>query len=147
MKINKYIIVLTFVWIGFVCAISFMEAWVKFQAPGITTSLGLSVGQVVFRALNRVEVFFSFQIIVLNILYKKNRLRFIKDFIFIPVIILVIQTLWLLPALHIRANIIITGNNLPESNLHFWYVILELIKVVFLFAYGIKSLVKIDVKK
>lgn len=29
-----------FLWIGFVLAISFMEAWLKFQAPGITLALG-----------------------------------------------------------------------------------------------------------
>ena len=26
-------VVAVFLWIGFVCAISFMEAWLKFQAP------------------------------------------------------------------------------------------------------------------
>jgi len=39
----------TFVWIGFVCAISFMEAWLKFRAPGITVPLGLGIGRLVFQ--------------------------------------------------------------------------------------------------
>ena len=25
-----------FLWIGFVCAISFLEAWLKFRAPGVS---------------------------------------------------------------------------------------------------------------
>lgn len=42
-------------WVGLVCAISFMEAWLKFQAPGVTLTIGLSIGMKVFTALNRVE--------------------------------------------------------------------------------------------
>jgi len=146
MKANKYMIVITFVWVGFVCAISFMEAWVKFQALGITTLLGLSVGQVVFRALNRVEVFLAFLILILNISNKKNRESIIKDFIFIPVVILVVQSSWLLPVLDKRASTIIAGGNVIDNNLHLWYVLLELIKVFFLVVYGIKKLVKIDIR-
>lgn len=37
-----------FIWIGFVGVISFMEAWLKFRAPGITLSLGLGIGRLVF---------------------------------------------------------------------------------------------------
>lgn len=53
------VIIVTFLWIGFVCAISFMEAWLKFQAPGITVPLGLGIGRLVFNALNTVEWVFA----------------------------------------------------------------------------------------
>ena len=45
-----------FVWLGMVAAISFLEAPLKFQAPGITVQLGLGIGRLVFRALNAVEI-------------------------------------------------------------------------------------------
>lgn len=45
-----------FMWIGFVGAISSMEAWLKFRAPGITLPLGLGIGRLVFNALNKVEL-------------------------------------------------------------------------------------------
>ena len=45
-----------FTWLGMVLAISFLEAPLKYRAPGITTRLGLGIGRIVFRALNRVEV-------------------------------------------------------------------------------------------
>lgn len=48
-----------FLWIGFVCAISFMEAWVKFRAPGVTLPLGLGIGSLVFKALNKAEWVFA----------------------------------------------------------------------------------------
>ena len=49
-------IAIPFVWLGFVCAISFMEAPLKFQAPNITIPLGLGIGYLVFHALNKVEI-------------------------------------------------------------------------------------------
>ena len=38
--------------IGAIVAISFLEAPLKFQAPGITIPLGLGIGRLVFTALN-----------------------------------------------------------------------------------------------
>jgi uncharacterized membrane protein (DUF485 family) len=52
-------LICTFLWIGFVCAISFMEAWLKFRAPGITVPLGLGIGRLIFNALNKVELVFA----------------------------------------------------------------------------------------
>ncbi|HQW87358.1 MAG TPA: hypothetical protein PLH93_09245, partial [Flavobacteriales bacterium] len=48
-------LICAFVWVGFVCAISFMEAWLKFRAHGVTLPIGLGIGRLVFQALNRVE--------------------------------------------------------------------------------------------
>lgn len=44
-----------FVWLGMVLAISFLEAPLKFRAPGVTPALGLGIGRLVFRALNVCE--------------------------------------------------------------------------------------------
>ena len=44
-----------FIWLGMVLAISFLEAPLKFRAPGITVQLGLGIGRLVFRALNTCE--------------------------------------------------------------------------------------------
>ncbi|TMW60061.1 hypothetical protein Poli38472_000103 [Pythium oligandrum] len=46
---------LAILWLGFVLAISFTEAWIKFRAPFISRYLALDVGRVVFAALNAVE--------------------------------------------------------------------------------------------
>jgi len=40
-------------WLGFVLSISFMEAWLKFQAEGVTQVIGLSIGRLVFGVLNK----------------------------------------------------------------------------------------------
>ncbi len=54
-----------FMWMGFICAISFMEAWLKFRAPGVTVPIGLGIGKLVFGALNRVE--WVFALVILSI--------------------------------------------------------------------------------
>lgn len=51
-------------WLGMVLAISFLEAPLKFRAPGITIPLGLGIGRLVFRALNTVEVVLAVALIV-----------------------------------------------------------------------------------
>ena len=38
-----------------VLAVSFLEAPLKFRAPGVTLPIGLGIGRLVFRALNSAE--------------------------------------------------------------------------------------------
>ena len=38
-------IAVTFTWLGMVIAISFLEAPLKFRAPGVTVPLGLGIGR------------------------------------------------------------------------------------------------------
>jgi hypothetical protein len=139
MTIVKYPIALiaTFLWIGFVCAISFMEAWLKFRAPGITVPLGLGIGRLVFNALNKVEWIFVFSIIV-SLLFSKAQLVSLQNLLcLIPLLLLIAQTVWALPALDARAELHIQGQTVPPSNLHFYYVAMELVKVICLTIFGI----------
>lgn len=127
----------TFLWIGFVCAISFMEAWLKFRAPGITVSLGLGIGRLVFDALNKVEWAFVIAIAISILL---NRKPFsIKKHItfFIPAIVLIAQTIWLLPVLDARAELHIQAKTVSPSNLHLYYIAVEFVKIVCLIIYGL----------
>lgn len=127
-----------FLWIGFVSAISFMEAWLKFRAPGMTMSMGLGIGRLVFGALNKVEWALAL-VIMSNLMYAKARIFSLKNMLyFVPLLILILQTLWLLPALDARADLLIRGRELTASNLHFYYVGMEMAKVGCLFVLGIK---------
>ena len=129
-------IVCTFLWIGFVCAISFMEAWLKFRAPGITVPLGLGIGRIVFSALNKVEWVLSIVILV-NLFFPSGyKFSSISIAYFVTLLLLVIQTAWLLPALDIRAELHIRGEIVPPSNLHFYYVGMEAVKVICLSIFG-----------
>ncbi|MEQ6122198.1 hypothetical protein [Reichenbachiella sp. MALMAid0571] len=132
-------LIAVFLWIGFVCAISFMEAWLKFQAPGITLSLGLGIGRLVFDALNKIEWVFVFAVFLSSLISKGQFFSAKKLFYYLPVIILIIQTTWLLPALDARAEMHIQGLEVPSSNLHFYYVALEALKVISLIIFGINQ--------
>ena len=64
-----------FVWLGMVVAISFLEAPLKFRAPGITLPLGLGIGRLVFRALNVCEAVLAAVILVALFLRRAVRRR------------------------------------------------------------------------
>lgn len=134
------IIAVSFVWIGFVSAISFMEAWLKFRAQGITVSLGLGIGRLVFNALNKVEWVLATVIIISVMISKYSFFTFNNTFFFIPFFLLMLQTFWLLPALDARAELHIQGQTVPPSYLHFYYVGIELVKVICLAIFGITLL-------
>lgn len=131
-------LVSTFLWIGFVCAISFLEAWLKFRAPGVTLPMGLGIGRLVFAALNKIEWVFAIAITVYLVFSKWQWMQLNSLFLIIPIILLLIQTLWLLPALDARAEMHIQGAVVPPSNLHFYFVGMELVKVTGLFVWGIR---------
>lgn len=131
-------IICTFVWIGFIGAISFLEAWMKFRAPGVTLPIGLGIGRLVFGALNKIE--WVFAIAILISIYTKPTVRELKNKIplILTLAILITQTTWLLPALDARAELHIRGEYVAPSNLHIYYVIVEFIKVIALAVFGIK---------
>lgn len=132
-----YIIIATFLWVGFVCAISFMEAWMKFRAPGITLPLGLGIGRLVFNALNKVEIVMAITILATLVMTSSNLFTFQNLFLAIPIAVLLLQSWYMLPELDARAEMHIKGWIVPPSNLHMHYVIVEFIKVFSLVVYGI----------
>lgn len=129
-----------YLWIGFVCAISFMEAWLKFRAPGVNLQIGLGIGRLIFNALNKVEWVFAIALMI-SLFNSKDTIYAPSNlFFYLPLVLLIIQTTWLLPALDTRAQMHIDGKVVPASNLHLYYVGIEIIKTIFLFIYSIKFL-------
>lgn len=126
----------TFLWIGFVCAISFMEAWLKFQAPGISIPLGLGIGKLVFGALNKVEWVFAIAIAINILLENRKLITLTNILVIVPLCILIAQTFWVLPVLDARAELVIHGETPPPSSLHIYYVVFELVKVACLSVFG-----------
>lgn len=119
-----------FTWTGFVCAISFMEAWLKFRAPGVTLPIGLGIGRIVFGALNKVEWVFAVVVCTSAIVYGQSMFTVPNFLLLLIVLILVLQTAWLLPALNARAEMYIRQQPVGASRLHWWFVGAELIKVI-----------------
>ncbi len=132
------VIVIVLFWAGFVSSISFMEAWLKFQAPGVTLPIGLSIGKKIFTALNRMEwVFLIAYFTILFFVIRPQK----KDVVLVSVLVavfLAVQTFFLLPALVERANQIINGQTVGKSLAHVSFGILEVLKVTGLIFLGFR---------
>jgi len=130
-------VICIFIWIGFVCAISFMESWLKFKAPGVTRPIGLGIGRVVFNALNKMEWLLAF-IVLWSVALNETIPPFQQIGYFLAVlVILALQSFWLLPQLDIRAKAVISGLPVKPSHLHLYFIIAETLKLCGLVASGI----------
>ena len=125
----------TFVWLGMVAAISFVEAPLKFRAPGVTLPIGLGIGRLVFRALNIAELTLAV-VLASTVLAAMPTARIIISAT-VPVVILVVQIVLVRPRLARRSDRVLAGMDAPRSNAHYWYVSLEVVKVVALLITGV----------
>ncbi|NDK23223.1 hypothetical protein FSY75_01785 [Streptomyces sp. TR1341] len=126
---------ITFVWLGMVLAISFLEAPLKFRAPGVTVPVGLGIGRLVFRALNTVEA--AFAVVVIVAVAVGAAPAWIIGLTAAAAVLLLAQLAAVRPYLNRRSDRVLAGENLPRSRSHLWYVALELLKVAALLALGI----------
>ncbi|CAL8465255.1 g4790 [Coccomyxa elongata] len=147
-------------WAGFVLAISFLEAWVKFKAPFLSRHAAVDVGRHVFMALNAVEMGFAHTLLAI-LLASAAPWEHWK----LPCLlggITMLQFLYLTPALdlraqrviaaeadpqhltdsqvrqlsHVRANV--AAESLPPAFLHGIYVCAELAKLFVLGAFAVQ---------
>ena len=125
-----------FIWFGMIGAISFMETPLKFRAPNMTLALGLGVGRLVFYALNKVELVLAI-LFVVALLSHRPAGRFAIGAAVVVISLLLLQTVWLLPALDVRAEAVISGSAQPFSYTHIIYIVFEALKFILLFALGV----------
>lgn len=128
-------VAITFVWLGMVLAISFLEAPLKFRAPNVTLPIGLGIGRLVFRALNTVELVFA-AAIVLAALVNRPSVTVMVAFA-VAVGALVVQLVAVRPGLNRRSDEVLAGREGPRSRGHYAYVALEMIKVIALLVAGV----------
>lgn len=128
---------LLLVWLGLVLGISFLEAPLKFRAPGVTLAVGLGIGRLVFRALNAVEVVLAVAVGLLLLLGDPGTTG-VAAYV-VVVVMLAGQLVAVRPALTRRSDVVLagaTGEDAPRSRAHLGYVALELVKVVALVVAG-----------
>lgn len=128
-------VAVTFVWLGMVLAISFLEAPLKFRAPDVTLQIGLGIGRLVFRALNTVEA--GFALVILAIVVAGPTPARIAVAFFVAIAALAIQLIAVRPALTRRSDRVLAGSDGPRSRAHYVYVGFEAVKVVALLVAGI----------
>lgn len=132
-------VALSFVWLGMVLAISFIEAPIKFRAPGVTLQIGLGIGRLVFRALNTVEVVLAAAVVIALLSTDPPAATLIG--VVIAALALAAQLIGVRPYLTKRSDAVLAAGpdaaQLPRSRAHLVYLALEVVKVVSLLAAGI----------
>jgi hypothetical protein len=134
-----------------VLAISFMEAPLKFHAPGVTLQVGLGIGRLVFRALNAAELVLS--VVVLVALQFEPPPARVTVALLVAVVVLAVQLVAVRPWLTRRSDAVLAGGegqdlsardlSAPRASArgrsrgHYVYVGLELIKAIALLVSGI----------
>ena len=136
-KLVNYGFVVSFIWIGFILSISFMEAWVKFRAESIDLPTALDVGRHVFGALNVVERIFSVFLLIV-VFYRYTDKVIVATGVLIFTFI-VAQSGYLLPELDENAQLIMQGMQPEKSSVHMTYIVMEILKVGALFVLGLRQ--------
>lgn len=126
---------LPMLWLGMVLAISFLETPLKFRAPGVTTALGLGIGRIVFRALNTVESVLAVLLLAAAVVLGPPGGVWV--WLGLAVGILLVQVAAVRPPLSRRSDRVLAGEELPRSTAHYWYIGLEVAKVVVLIGLAI----------
>lgn len=126
----------TFVWLGMVLAISFLEAPLKFRAPGVTIPVGLGIGRLVFRALNLVETVLA--VTVAAVVATSSPTAAAVALTAAAAAVLLAQVVLVRPPLNRRSDAVLAGEDpaLHRSRVHLYYVGLEALKVGVLIALG-----------
>ena len=128
---------LCFVWFGVTAGISLLETPVKFSTPSLSREVALDVGRVVFSALNKFELIALVLLLILVRLSGQAREWWTSCSLL--VVILLAQSVWLLPELSARAQQIMAGSEPAPSIAHAAYATLELLKLGTLFYMGMRA--------
>ena len=130
---------ITLFWCGSVVAISFLEAWLKFSAPGVTLPVGLSIGRLVFSALNKLEWVLLIACVICGLVAGAGWWQG-ATWLLLATGILLIETFWLLPVLDKRAVAYMSGEQPGPTSAHLLFIIAEVLKVASLLLAGIDLL-------
>jgi hypothetical protein len=130
-----------FVWLGMVVAISFIEAPLKFRAPGVSLAIGLGIGRLVFRALNAVEVALAAALLIATAADVPS--LGVAAAVGVVVVTLAVQLAVVRPRLTRRSDAVLvgavsagSGGSSRRSHAHYGYIALEVVKVVALIGGG-----------
>lgn len=126
------------IWFGLTAGVSLLATPVRFSAQTITREVALDVGRVVFAALGKAE--FVALILTLILVRVSGLARHLWGACAALALILITQSLWLLPELSARTELIIAGLEPPPSYAHAAYSVLELLKLVLLLFLGFRSM-------
>ena len=108
--------------IGAIVAISFLEAPLKFQAPGITIPLGLAIGRLVFTALN-ILTGVALAVLTLVSLRRPRAGRASLALLGATWAVFLVEVAVIRPVLNRRSDLVIAGAEAPGTDwAHYAYI-------------------------
>ena len=108
--------------IGAIVAISFLEAPLKFQAPGITIPLGLGIGRLVFTALNILTAV-GLAVLTLANLRRPRAGRPALGLVGATWAVYLVEVAVIRPVLNRRSDLVIAGSEAPGTDwAHYAYI-------------------------
>ncbi|MGM0631755.1 MAG: DUF4149 domain-containing protein [Pseudomonadota bacterium] len=129
--------ILATLYIGLLLGVSFLATPVKFLAPSLTLPVALDVGRQTFMVFNIMELVCALTLLVLAFLARDRRSRVLVGGVLLLVFI---QTVWLLPVLDARVEIILQGDAPPPSQLHTLYIAMDVLKLGLLVAVAARGI-------
>lgn len=129
---------LCLIWVGLIAGVDLIAAPAAFTVPGISRELALAVNRLTFETLNRAEWVMAGLTLIL-VLWTRPRRRVVVPFV-LALSALALQSLWLLPELSARTDLILAGEELAPSRIHGVYGTLEVIKLLGLLTAGLLSI-------
>ena len=133
-----FLAALCFLWAGMVLGISFLETPIKFTVPRVTLPIGLDIGRHVFGVFNKVEI--GMVLLAFGLIVMSRAGRAVWMPLLVTAIIVVLQSVWLLPFLDARVTLILEGQTPPPTPHHIVYIVFDLIKLLSLIGAGIAAL-------
>jgi hypothetical protein len=115
-------------WLGLLLGVSFLATPVKFLAPSLTLPVALDVGRHTFAVFNKVEWGLAILLLFLLLIGRRSWLGSVAAII--AALLVLVETVWLLPLLDQRVSLIIAGQSLPISSDHNVYIAIDVAKLV-----------------
>jgi len=127
-----------FLWLGLTVGISFVAVPALFNAQSLARPQVLDAASAAFAALSRAEIVALLMLLIA--VRFSGKARILWAFASVLTLIVLAQSVWLLPELASRAQQIVDGIQLPPSPAHAIYAVLELGKVLLLMTLGFRTL-------
>lgn len=115
-------------WAGLLLGVSFIATPVKFMAPNLTMPIALEVGKATFHVFNKIEWGVLILVVLAAYLHSPHMLKW--WLIGMLAMLMALESFWLLPALDIRADLVIAGGSAAPSKLHWFYIMADVIKLI-----------------
>ncbi|KKO12693.1 hypothetical protein [Pseudohongiella sp.] len=123
------LLLLAVLWSGLLLGVSFLATPVKFVAPSLSLPVALDVGRQTFMVFNWLEVALGLMLVVFTV---GTARRWMQATAVTIALIVAMQTIWLLPVLDARVQVILDGSTPPASVLHMIYIVADALKLTLL---------------